>query len=884
MGKIAARPPQRVGGFLHAPRADGSRRGDDRRLTPGTVGCDKMPSTDDPGSAEDFVDRDPHALEAAAVERLLATDRLLGLRSADAAERLARFGPNRLRPPRRPAYVRIALRQLADPLVLLLLGATVVSIAVGETAEGAAIAAVIVLNAVIGFVQEAAAERAVFALAGSYVVPASVIRDGVQAGVPGEEIVPGDLLVLRAGSRVAADARVVSASGLEADESALTGESLPVVKTPAPVGRHAALAERPSMVYAGTGVTRGGGRALVWSTGRETQLGGIDELAAKAKAPQTPLERRLGLLARQMVLVGILLTVALAGAMLARGSSLHTAFLVGVAVAVAAVPEGLAASITGALALGSRDLSRRGAILRRLDAIETLGRTTVICTDKTGTLTEGRVRVAGVHAAEGVDETRVLVGALLASTPAVDGTSDPELVGDAIDAAVLLCALGRGLNLADVTAGLRLVYDAPFVAERGRVTVVWDDAGTRTVYVKGAPEVLASRATEFPVELADIVETWADEGLRVLAIGVAPLDRNISLGEDFDTGLSILGLIALHDPLRPSAPGAVEAAAAAGIEVRMVTGDHPRTARTIARALGLPGSAVSARATPQDKLRLVEGLQHRGEVVAVTGDGINDAPALRRADVGIAMGRTGTEAAREAAAVVLTDDEFATIVSAIAGGRRIGDNIKKVVAFLLSANLGEVLLFAVAVTAGLGVPMAVIQVLLVNLVTDGLPALALARDPASAETMTRPPRRERALFDRREWVGLAFVGGLVGAVALAAFLLGRTTDTAHAQTMAFSTVALAELVFAFSCRSWQLPPWRLPANWWLVAAVASSSAVVLAAVFVHPLHAPFKTVSLTGEEFALVFALAAVPAAVTEAVKALQGRLVGAANRVVRRD
>jgi Ca2+-transporting ATPase len=435
-----------------------------------------------------------------------------------------------------------------------------------------------------------------------------------------------------------------------------------------------------------------------------------------------------------------------------------------------------------------------------------------------------------------------------------------------------------------VTAGLRLVYDAPFVAERGRVTVVWDDAGTRTVYVKGAPEVLAGRAAEFPVELADIVETWADDGLRVLAIGVAPLDRDASLGENFDTGLSILGLIALHDPLRPSAPGAVEAAAAAGIEVRMVTGDHPRTARTIARALGLPESAVSARATPQDKLRLVEGLQHRGEVVAVTGDGINDAPALRRADVGIAMGRTGTEAAREAAAVVLTDDEFATIVAAIAGGRRIGDNIKKVVAFLLSANLGEVLLFAVAVTAGLGVPMAVIQVLLVNLVTDGLPALALARDPASAETMTRPPHRERALFDRREWMGLAFVGGLVGTVALAAFLLGRTTDTAHAQTMAFSTVALAELVFAFSCRSWLLPPWRLPANWWLVAAVVSSSAVVLIAVFVHPLHGPFKTVSLTGGEFALVLALAAVPAAVTEAVKALQHTLVGAANRVVRRD
>ncbi len=853
-------------------------------MSSNTVGRTTMPSTGDPSRAEQPVARAPHALDAAGVELLLAADRLEGLRSAEAAERLARVGPNRLRPPRRPAYTRIALRQLADPLVLLLFGATLVSVGVGEAAEGAAIGAVIVLNAVIGFVQEAAAERAVVALAASYVVPASVVRDGLEVGIAGEDVVPGDLLVLRAGSRVAADARVVSASGLEADESALTGESLPVVKTPAPVDEHASLAERPSMVYAGTGVTRGGGRALVWATGRETELGGIEQLGESAKAPKTPLERRLTLLARQMVLVGILLTVALTGAMLARGSSLHTAFLVGVAVAVAAVPEGLAASITGALALGSRALSRRGAILRRLDSIETLGQTTVICTDKTGTLTEGRVRVAGVRPAEGVDEILVLTGALLASTPAVDGTSDPELVGDAIDAAVLLSALERGLSLTEVTAGLRLVYDIPFVAERGRVTVVWDDGGMWTVYVKGAPEVLAGRATDFPGELAEVVETWADEGLRVLAVGAGRLGRDVSLSEDVDTGLSILGVIALHDPLRASALGAVEAAVSAGIEVRMVTGDHPRTARTIARALGLPESAVSARATPEDKLRLVEELQSRGEVVAVTGDGINDAPALRRADVGIAMGRTGTEAAREAAAVVLTDDEFATIVSAIAGGRRIGDNIKKVVAFLLSANLGEVLLFAVAVTAGLGVPMAVIQVLLVNLVTDGLPALALARDPASADTMTRPPRRERVLFDRRAWVGLAFVGALVGAAALVAFLLGRTTDSAHAQTMAFATVALAELIFVFSCRSWRLPPWRLPANWWLVGTVVTSTAFVLAAVYVHPLHEPFKTVSLTGGELVLVLALAALPAAGTEAVKAFGHALIGARSPAVRED
>jgi calcium-translocating P-type ATPase len=651
-----------------------------------------------------------------------------------------------------------------------------------------------------------------------------------------------------------------------------------------PVGENALLAERESMVYAGTNVTRGAGRALVWSTGRDTQLGQIAQLTEGAKSPKTPLERRLTMLARQMVVVGILLTIALAGAMLARGSSFHTAFLVGVAVAVAAVPEGLAASITGALALGSRALSRRGAIVRRLDAIETLGQTTVICTDKTGTLTEGLLRLAAVVPAEGLGELDVLSRALLASTPALEGTSEPEFVSDAIDSAVLLAALERGLTVAKATEGLVLVSDIPFLAERGRVTAVWDDRGKRNVYVKGAPEVIAARSVGVPDELAAAVDAWADEGLRVLAIASAPLGRDVELDENVDTGLTLLGVIALHDPLRESALGAVEAAAAAGIEVRMVTGDHPRTARTIARALGLPETAVSARASPEDKLRLVEGLQRRGEVVAVTGDGINDAPALRRADVGIAMGRTGTEAAREAASVVLTNDEFATIVAAIAGGRRIGDNIKKVVAFLLSANLGEVLLFAVAIIAGLGVPMAVIQVLLVNLVTDGLPALALARDPAGPETMSRPPSRERALFEQRAWVGLGLIGAVIGSAALVAFLIGRTDDMTHAQTMAFATVALAELVFVFSSRSWRLPPWRLPANWWLVGGVAASTAFVFASIYWRALHEPFNTVSLSGRQLAVVLALALAPSLLTEGVKRYGQGLIGARTDAVPED
>jgi P-type Ca2+ transporter type 2C len=816
-----------------------------------------------------------HALATGVVGRGLASDERSGLESAEAAARLAVWGPNYLRPPRRPAYGRMALRQVADPLVLLLLGAAAISAAVGEEPEAAAIGAVIALNAVIGFAQEVAAERALRALAASYAVPATVLRDGVEQSIAGEEVVRGDLLVLRAGGRVAADARIVAASGLETDESALTGESLPVAKSERPVPEVAPLAERSSMVYAGTGVTRGHGRALVWATGPQTELGQIDRLAAEATAPKTPLERRLTLLARQMVAVGVVVTLALAATMVIRGSSVHTAFLVGVAVAVAAVPEGLVASITGALAIGSRALARRGAIVRRLDAIETLGQTTVICTDKTGTLTEGRMRVAGVRPVVGVGEAEVLGAALLASMPAVEGTSDPQLVGDAIDAAVLLAALERGLGVGEVTAGLELVYDVPFTSERGRSTVVWNRGGETLVYTKGAPEALARCTKDFPAALVETVDAWADDGLRVLAVGTGELDPTLLPGEDVESGLRIVGVVALADPLREAAPGAVEAARAAGIEVTMVTGDHPRTAQTIARALGLPPSAVIARAAPEDKLRLVEQLQARGEVVAVTGDGINDAPALRRADVGIAMGRSGTQAAREAAAVVLTDDDFATIVAAIAGGRRIGDNIKKVIAFLLSANLGEVLLFAVAVTAGLGTPMAVIQVLAVNLVTDGFPALALAQDPPTRETMATPPRRQHALFDRRAWVALALAGGVVGGAALAAYLLGRGTDSEHAQTMAFATVAFAELAFVFSCRSWRLPPWRLSRNWWLLAAVVFSAALVALTVYLPLLHEPLGTVSLSGSELGVVLALALLPFGVIEAAKALVRRFEG---------
>jgi Ca2+-transporting ATPase len=811
-----------------------------------------------------------HALDPSALARELDADLEHGLTAAEAADRLERFGRNHPQTRRRPPYARLAARQLRDPLVALLVAATGVSIAIGQTVEGAAIAAVLVLNGVLGFWQELAAERAIHALGRTFTQSAVALRDGVERELPAEEVVPGDVLVVREGERVAADARVLAAEGLEADESALTGESLPVEKRAEAVPPDTPLAERRSMVYAGTGVTRGRGRALVCATGPATELGQIEAMAAGAKPPPTPLQRRLGGLARQMVVLGTFLTLALAGVMLARGESLESAFLVGVAVAVAAVPEGLAATVTAALALGARAMAGRGALVRRLAAIETLGEATVVCTDKTGTLTENQIRVAAIRTAAGVGERALLQAAVLASSarPGAEG----RVLGDPIEAALLLAAMERGLSYDEVRAGFRRIHEIPFDSERRRMTVVYEGRGGRRAFTKGAPELLCGGANGAG-ELRDAANAWAGEGFRVLVVGTRDLAPGASLDESVESEFEPLGVVALHDPLRATAASALADARRAGVAVRMLTGDHPATARTIGHALGLADGDVLARATPAEKLALVRQLQREGEVVAVTGDGVNDSPALRRADVGIAMGRSGTEAAREAAAIVLTDDDFATIVAAIGEGRRIGDNIRKFIAFLLSANLGEVLVFAAAIASGLGAPLAVVQVLVVNLVTDGLPAVALTQDPPSAETMTRAPRRGGRLFDRTLWLALGAVGLVVGASTFAAFVAGRSFGGADVpQTMAFATLAFSELALVFGIRSTTSAAWRLPANTWLTTSVLGSAALVAAVLYVPFAHEPFATASLGFREVIVVVALALAPLAFIEVLKALRRR------------
>ncbi len=804
-----------------------------------------------------------------------------GLSEEDASDRLRRTGANVLERARRPPYAQIAIRQVRDPLVGLLIVAASVSAAVGEGLDAAVIAVIVLLNGALGFFEELGAERALIALRESVPLEASVVRAGAERVIPAEAVVTGDLVVLREGMRVPADGRLVSGEGVSADEAPLTGESVPVEKSTAPVALGTPLAERTAMVFAGTAITRGQGRVLVTAVGPATEMGRIARLASAAKPPPTPLQKRIGGLARITAAGGVVITIVLGGALLVQGSPLHEAFLVGVSVAVAAVPEGLAATVTIALALGARAMAKRGAIVRRLGAVETLGSATVVATDKTGTLTENTLQLAALDPVAGVEESRLLTAGVLASTARlVDVQGSVEIAGDPIDAALLRAALSGAASLEEPRADGTLLREIPFDSNRRRMTLVYRDAERIHAYAKGAPEAILSRSKLGDREKSRLEEKaadWARDGFRVVAVAERDLGTEDPLTDDeIETDLLPLGLVALHDPPRETAVPAVALAHEAGLRVEMLTGDHRLTALAVGRSLGLPAEAVHARVTPEEKLRLVERRQAEGEIVAVTGDGVNDSPALRRADVGVAMGRSGTEAAREASDLILTNDDFATIVAAIREGRRITDNIRKFVAFLLSANLGEVVMFTIAIFAGLGAPMTVVQVLLVNVLTDGLPAVALARDPATSDTMSRGPERTTRLFPAVDWAALALIGALVGSAGLTAFIVGPDGDAA--QTRGFATVALAELFLVFSMRSRLEHAWREPRNSYLLAGVGSSLAIVGLTLFLPRLGESLGMVRPSPAQLGLVIGLAAIPAIAVEALKAAarRGLLPGA--------
>jgi Ca2+-transporting ATPase len=795
-----------------------------------------------------------------------------GLTEAEAARRLAEQGANELARARPISRLRLLAQQFRSPLIWLLGGACLVSALLGEVADAVAIGTILVVNALVGFFQEQRAERAILALRSMTAPRAQVVRDGRQRTVPAAEVVPGDLLVLEAGEVVAADARVTLAHHLAVNEASLTGESVPADKgtTPAPAG--APLAERTDRVFMGTAVATGTGRAEVLATGMSTELGKIAGMLATTDDGETPLQRRLARLSQTLLwlCLGIVILVAAVG--LLRGAAPFGVFLSAVSLAVAAVPEGLPAIVTIALAIGVQRMAARNVLVRHLPAVETLGCATVICTDKTGTLTTG---VMAVRELWGGDHTAVL-DAAAACCDAELGQAGHPGAGDPTELAILRAADERGIRRPELERARPRVGENPFDPERKRMSIRRADG---LLYVKGAVESVLALAVSGTAGAAEAAAKLAGRGLRVLAVALG------SGAEERD--LRLVGLVGIADAPRPEAIRAVAAARAAGIRTVMITGDHPLTAMAIGGEMGLlldgadPAEVIHARATPEEKLQIVRSWRARGHVVAMTGDGVNDAPALREADVGVAMGRTGTEVTREASDVVLADDDFASIVAGVREGRGIFENIRKSLVYLLTGNAGELALMLAAGLGGLPLPLLPLHLLWINLVTDGFPALALVMDPPDGEVMARPPRRpDEPMLGRAQWLRIAAMGALEATVALGLFGWGlgaRGLDEARA--LAFSVVVFSELFRAFAARSrtrvlWEVGPFT---NLRLLAAVVLSVAAQLALISIPATQALFRIGQLSPGDTALAVALALIPVTVLELGKLVR-RWAGAAG------
>ena len=809
---------------------------------------------------------------AETIDRVLAelAARPEGLTSEEARERLARYGPNRLRPPARRGALARFLAQFHNLLIYVLLGAAVMTALLGHGVDTAVILGVVVINALIGFIQEGKAESALEAIRDMLPLQATVLRDGDRLVLPAEAVVPGEIVFLQSGDKVPADLRLLAVKNLQIQEAALTGESLPVEKAAAPVPESAALGDRRSMAYSGTLVTYGQGTGVAVGTGDATEIGRISALLSRVETLTTPLLRQLAGFSRTLTAVILALAAAtFAFGVLARDYAPSEMFLAAVGLAVAAIPEGLPAIMTITLAIGVQRMARRNAIIRRLPAVETLGSVTVICSDKTGTLTRNEmtvqtiatgsdlIEVAGAgYAPEGafrrngaelrpeaLPVLRELArGALLcsdASVRPVDGTWVMD--GDPTEGALVTLAMKAGLD-PTVERRVRPRIDVvPFESEhRFMATLHHAHDGHPLILVKGAPERLLGMCTtqrceaggEAPLEPGywhRRMDEIAARGQRLLALAVrpaAPGQRELRFA-DVEAGLTLLGLVGIADPPRPEAAEAVARCRAAGIRVKMITGDHAGTARAIAAALGLRNADavltgqrldamdqeelrraastvdVFARTSPEHKLRLVEALQANGEVAAMTGDGVNDAPALKRADVGVAMGQKGTEAAKEAAEVVLADDNFASITAAVEEGRTVYDNLRKSILFILPTNGGEALTVMLAIAFGTLLPITPVQILWVNMVTTVTLALAFAFEPGEAGVMERPPRRpsEPLLSGFLAW-RIVLVSVIMVAGTFGLFLQERAAgaDLATARTVAVNTIVMFEIFYLWNSR------------------------------------------------------------------------------------
>jgi len=878
------------------------------------------------------------------VAEALEADLEEGLSDAEAASRLARWGPNALPEEKPKSLLAMFLSQFKDVLVLILVGAAIVSFAVGEETDAIAIAAILLLNAVLGTTQERRASQALAALKRMSVPDCEVVRGGDPDTVSSEAVVPGDLVTLREGDLVPADLRLTEAHSLRMDEASLTGESEPVTKSTEPVDGAAALGDRLCMAYAGTTVTYGRGVGVCVATGTDREIGRIAQLLEERHEAETPLQRRLAGFGKLLggLTLGICAVIFVLAAV--RGEPLLEAFMVAVSLAVAAIPEGLPAIVTVVLALGVRRMSRHRAIVRKLPAVETLGCATTICTDKTGTLTENRMRVEAVWLADAEPDAVERAGATGGSTAsAADDTSDAagtetrrasrrrvariaalcndariqieagetQRFGDPTELALVEFAAAEGENVEALRESHPRLGEVPFDSDRKRMSTVHELDGRRRLLVKGAPDVLLPLCTHRdaggraePIgdaadRAAAEMDAMAGRALRVLALAWKDLPEAGEVEAADESGLVLVGLVGMRDAPRAAARPALDDARSAGIRTVMVTGDNIRTAEAIARDLGMLEEGdecltsqdlreipeadlaarirrvrVFARVWPEQKLTIVRALQSDGEVVAMTGDGVNDAPALQQADIGVAMGITGTDVAQAAADVVLTDDNFATIVEAVEQGRIIFDNIRKFVTYLLSCNLGEILAVMVPVMLGLGAPLVPVQILLINLVTDGLPALALGVDHPEPDIMARRPRRTGEGILTRELMGLIGYNALfIGLAVVLAYGIGRGMGgVAVGRTMAFMTLGVDELLRAFSSRSVRRNLWHIDprTNLALLAACVLSAGILLVAVLVPAAQHVCHTVSLTGGQWATALALSAIPLAALEAWKVVR--------------
>jgi Ca2+-transporting ATPase len=881
----------------------------------------------------------PHASAPADVAAVLGVAPAVGLSRADAAERLTRGGRNELAEPKRRSRLALFAAQFKSLLIVILVIAAGLAAAVGDLKDAVVIGVVLVLNATLGYVQEAKAERSVDALRRMLTTRARVRRDGRLVEVDGAELVPGDVVLLEAGDRVPADGRLLQATTLAADESSLTGESTAVDKQ-VEVGElavDAPIADRQTMLWMNTTVVRGRGELLVTATGMDTEIGEVAELLAQAETRPTPLQRQIDVLGRRLALVaGVAVTIVLVVA-LVQGDTLGEAALDAIALAVAAIPEGLPAVVTLTLAVGTAGMARRNAIVKRLPSVETLGSTDVICTDKTGTLTRNEMTTralwrAGRHhevTGEGYHtdgEVRPAPGPMQPAVAAMmlcndADIEDGELVGDPTEGALLVLAVKLGGDLQQRRQHPRR-DELPFDAATKLMATVHDGPeGGTVVHVKGAPDVVLSHCTsvvgpEGPVPLDEAwrdristaIDELAGEGLRTLAVATRHLDASpaeVGPASDLVAELTFEAMAGLLDPPRPGVTDAIAVAHRAGVQVKMVTGDHPSTAAAIARELGIAGETVTghdldemddeeltgrieaigvcARVSPHHKVRIVTALQDRGRTAAMTGDGVNDAAALKRADIGVAMGITGTEVTKEAGDLVLADDDFTTIVAAIERGRTIYDNIVSFVRFQLATNIGAILTILGARLVGLPTPFTPIQILWVNLIMDGPPAMALGVDPARPDTMQRPPRDPSAqILDRDRFLRLLLSGAVMATGTLALFRFGLETrpndDSAFAITLAFTTFVLFQFFNAVNARVETTTVFSRHTlrNGKLWAALAGVFVLQVAAVHLSPLQGIVDTVPLGIEHWLLAGATASSVLVVEELRKLILRRRVAA--------